>query len=401
MKKMKDNDLIMVCPGDVERDIAFFNNAMGNSSGTYTEDLNNTGIVYHGSNDYFKEFKSPINWFSDSVEYAKEYALWSNREGYIYECKLNIRNPFDCGYTGSRVYSLIPSIPYKFSTDFQKIISKLNISEDEIRPIIENIGVEYSDDDTTKGFNMRIDVVVRSSQFRDLLVKRGYTCVIAREKASGGKLVKTYGMFFSKDIDIQKIVELARVGSGEVETIEQYNKPKKEGVNMKKDTEILYEIEDELFKASGKKTFTDRPLGREKSTGDEIHLYYFDKDNYAYVNHTKDKVYAYFLNGKFTNLKDMANNLKESKGSDNMDKAQLRAFNILRKEPDVFAVIYRVTEKSGIKYIEPIRCYSQEDVDNYSKEHSKKLGKTNITIDVFYRSQLGKIGDALKSRSII
>ena len=57
MKKMKDNDLIMVCPGDVERDIAFFNNAMGNSSGTYTEDLNNTGIVYHGSNDYFKEFK--------------------------------------------------------------------------------------------------------------------------------------------------------------------------------------------------------------------------------------------------------------------------------------------------------------------------------------------------------
>lgn len=326
MKKKKDKGItIKYDAGDVESNIAFFNNAMGSNVGG---DGNSQGgvstgvgealkkamehIYYHGSLTLFKEFKSNItNWLADDIDYSLIYASWGSRNGYIYYCRVDDLNLYDCGYTGTRVYSLMPIKPYKKTEAMLKILNGLNLSEKEQNDLLKEVAIEYNEWERQEGYNLRIDVVTRSDAFRKLLKSKGYDGVKAQERNQNtNKLCNTLGIFKSSAIHIEKIDEVVKTGSGiELLPLEEELVVIKESENTKMNQISLSELEDKMVKITNRTTWIDKPLGRERATGDEIHLYYFNRDNYIYVNLTKNKVDAYVLEGEPVRLKE---SLKES-----------------------------------------------------------------------------------------
>lgn len=152
-------------------------------------------VVYHGSSALFDKFSSPINWFSKNIEYAKEFALWLGDKHYLYTCKINPKKLFDAGNTSERVFSLLPIKPFRFSDAFNKLIYKLGLKEDEVRPLLDQVIDEY--DVKNDGYQMRIDVFVRSTIFKNILIKKGYDGIKAIEQGN-----ECYGIFNPDDIEI-------------------------------------------------------------------------------------------------------------------------------------------------------------------------------------------------------
>jgi len=172
--------------------IEFFKNSQ------VRDDENRLLVVYHGTHKKFdkEEFTSQINWFSVSKDYAKEYGNWTNKDrngGHQYQCYLGCSRVLDCGSTDENIFTLRPIMPYDFSPVFKDILKSLNADEKEMRAMIEEVAEEY--DEPRNGYKMKIHVLTRSNQFKNLVVKKGY---------DGLKCIElghiTFGVFNANDI---------------------------------------------------------------------------------------------------------------------------------------------------------------------------------------------------------
>lgn len=381
MKKKKDKGItIKYDAGDVESNIAFFNNAMGsnvggdsNSQGGVStgvgESLNEEmeHIYYHGSLTLFKEFKSNItNWLADDIDYSLIYASWGSRNGYIYYCRVDDLNLYDCGYTGTRVYSLMPIKPYKKTDAMLKILNGLNLNEKEQNDLLKEVAIEYNEWERLEGYNLRIDVVTRSDAFRKLLKSKGYDGVKAQERNQNtNKLCNTLGIFKASAIHIEKIDEVVKTGSGiELLPLEEELVTIKESENRKMNQISLNELVDKMVKITNRTTWIDKPLGRERATGDEIHLYYFNKDNYIYFNLTKNKVYAYVLDGEPVRLKE---SLKESEDN---------------KVYGLFAYSHKLgnTKAEKVNDGNPIESGTRAEMEKAKKDYLASWNENNLDI---------------------
>ena len=163
----------------------------------------NKDIYFHGSiEDIQDSLNRPINWITKDFDYAKTFALDS---GYIYTCKVSIGNLFDVGKTDDRVFDLLPIKPYKFSKEFNEIVTKLNIDEKIIRDLISNVAKNYQ----VNEYKLKIKLVVNTLAFKNILKGLGYNGIKAIEYDSiNHKDVETYGIFDSvKIIDKESVKE--------------------------------------------------------------------------------------------------------------------------------------------------------------------------------------------------
>ena len=163
----------------------------------------NKDIYFHGSiEDIQDSLNSPINWITKDFDYAKTFALDS---GYVYTCKVSLGNLFDVGKTDNRVFDLLPIKPYKFSKEFNEIVTKLNIDEKIIRDLISNIAKNYQ----VNEYKLKIKLVVNTLAFKNILKGLGYNGIKAIEYDSiNHKDVETYGIFDSvKIVDKESVKE--------------------------------------------------------------------------------------------------------------------------------------------------------------------------------------------------
>lgn len=153
-------------------------------------------VVYHGTSKQFDDetFKSSINWFTADLDYAKGFGTWTGKKGFNYQCYLSCSKIFDCGLTDGPIFGLMPIKPYRFSSRFESIFKKLNTNEKLIRNMIEEVANEF--DEKENGYKMKINVLTRSSQFKDLLSGQGYDCMRCVENGN----VTTFGVFNSNQI---------------------------------------------------------------------------------------------------------------------------------------------------------------------------------------------------------
>ena len=157
-------------------------------------------LVYHGTTSKFSsnKFTSPINWFSSNKAYSRDFSeLNKDKAGYIYECYLNCSRPLYCGNTDGRVYELTPVKPYKFTKEFLSIINKLGISEDEARKLVKDIYSQYHENEDYE-YKAHIHVITRETLFKDLAVKKGYDCIVAKENGN-----TTIGAFNPESIKLK------------------------------------------------------------------------------------------------------------------------------------------------------------------------------------------------------
>ena len=167
-----------------------------------------SNMYYHGSMDKIEgDLNSPINWVTNSYEYAKTYAIG----GYVYTCDVTLGNLFDVGKVDTRVYDLLPIRPYKLSREFEAIVRKLNLNENVVKKLLDNIIDEYKFE--ANGYKMTISSVVRSTSFKRLLEGLGYDGIKAIEHDKiNNKDVDTFGIF-----DKVKIIKGEKVNESLVE----------------------------------------------------------------------------------------------------------------------------------------------------------------------------------------
>ena len=159
--------------------------------------------LYHGSAEKFDHFKQPITWLTDSYDYALEFSTFAADDSYIYTCEISDNlKLLDCGNTSVNCYSIFPITPYKLSPNLNKIVDKLKINEDEIRAIISEVAADF--DEPRDGYAMRLHVLTRSTQFRDLLISKGYDGVKCIEQG-----YNTWGIFYPNLIKIIDVENLA------------------------------------------------------------------------------------------------------------------------------------------------------------------------------------------------
>jgi hypothetical protein len=157
-------------------------------------------VVYHGTTKRFENevFNSSTNWFSSNPDYVRQFATLSrdNKEGgHKYLCYLNAVNLFDCGLTDDSIFVLAPiTTPYTFSRRFKQIVDKLNIDDKILREVIDEVAKFYKQ--SNKGYAMKIHLLTRSNQFKDLLVKQGYDGIRCIEQGNS----VTFGIFNANQI---------------------------------------------------------------------------------------------------------------------------------------------------------------------------------------------------------
>ena len=182
-------------------------------------EANNESYYYHGSTDAdIKELNHPINWITNSFDYARSFALATNDVGYVYKCNPNLGNIFDCGKTGNKVFDIYPIPPYRLSREFEALVRRLGLSEDKVNKLLENVIEEYAV--PNNGYKMRIDVVVRSVAFKRILESLGYDGIKALEfDKTTNKDVVTYGLF--NNVEIVDCDEVSKLNE------KNYNRPTK------------------------------------------------------------------------------------------------------------------------------------------------------------------------------
>jgi uncharacterized Zn finger protein (UPF0148 family) len=98
------------------------------------------------------------------------------------------------------------------------------------------------------------------------------------------------------------------------------------------------------------------------------------------------------------------NDLDESigKSKTDYDKAQVKSYNILKKNPKVFGVIYAFTQYGGKHILDrPLAKMSQSEIDDFVRSFSHGKESTKVVVDVMYQSQLNKVRAALEDRGLI
>lgn len=166
-------------------------------------------VMYHGSNSDFDEFSTPLAWFSADRRYASEYG------SRVYACYLDCRRPFVCGDTSlplfdsgmsaddvdagfMQAFSLgddIDDINFEDDVPFadsrvpvpsaaaEALRAKAKIGKAEFDAIIKDVRSQYSDPDADpNGWELRLDALTRSTEFRNALAARGYDSIAAREE---------------------------------------------------------------------------------------------------------------------------------------------------------------------------------------------------------------------------
>lgn len=214
-------------------------------------------VMYHGSDSDFDEFSTPLAWFSADRRYASEYG------SHIYACYLDCRRPFFCGDTSLPLFdsgmsaddidarfmqalSLGDDIDdIDFEDDAPLAVSRVpvpsaaaealraraKIGKAEFDAILEDVRSQYSDPDADpNGWELRLDALTRSSEFKDALAARGYDSIAAREEGhlcvaafrpESIKLVSNANPTRSRKIDEGKNACKAVCGSKAIRTTNQ------------------------------------------------------------------------------------------------------------------------------------------------------------------------------------
>lgn len=170
-------------------------------------------VMYHGSDSDFDEFSTPLAWFSADRRYASEYG------SRIYVCYLDCRRPFACGDTSLPLFDSgmsaddvdagfmqalslgdgIDDIDFEDdamdgaplagsrspvpSAAAEALRAKAKIGKAEFDATLKDVRSQYSDPDADpNGWELRLDALTRSSEFKDALAARGYDSIVAREE---------------------------------------------------------------------------------------------------------------------------------------------------------------------------------------------------------------------------
>ena len=214
-------------------------------------------VMYHGSDSDFDEFSTPLAWFSADRRYASEYG------SRIYACYLDCRRPFACGDTSFPLFDsgmsaddidarfmqalslgddiddidfeddaplAVSRIPVP-SPAAEALRAKAKIGKAEFDAILKDVRAQYSDPDADpNGWELRLDALTRSTEFRDALAARGYDSIAAREEGhfcvaafrpESIKLVSNANPTGSRKIDEGKNACKAVCGSKAIRTTNQ------------------------------------------------------------------------------------------------------------------------------------------------------------------------------------
>lgn len=190
------NDLNLVDEDLTKEQEEFFQNSV-------IRDSNGELIpMWHGTTIKFNEFKSPINWFTMSEDYAKEYATWSDSKPVYFQAYLNCQKPFNCGDTSEPIYDLLPIKPYKLSVASKKFIHKLGISEDDFLGLVKLENEQAPNERDLGGFKKKLHVITRMPEFAKIVASKGYDSLITKE--AGHVCVGVFNANDIKAIDNKK-----------------------------------------------------------------------------------------------------------------------------------------------------------------------------------------------------
>ena len=116
-------------------------------------------------------FKGDIIWFTSDYKYAKSYA--NAYKGIVVKAELDCDNTFDAGVTDDTMCRLFPiNYPFKLSPKMLELIHKLNMNEKEFWDVFSSL-----EKDKSEFYQYKIFTLVRTTQFRDLLISKGYDSV--------------------------------------------------------------------------------------------------------------------------------------------------------------------------------------------------------------------------------
>lgn len=166
---------------------------------------NKDTIYYHGTQEKFDNFKSPINWFTTNYGYAEEFALSLGSKHYMYEVNLDIKNVLHCGDTDTRVYGLLPVQPYKFTRSAINIMINLGVKEEEFRKLVSEIAEDY--DHKFDGYDVKLHTITRSPQFAKLCLDKGFKVLKTIEQGND-----CYGVLDKSLIKVVNVKEIDNDG---------------------------------------------------------------------------------------------------------------------------------------------------------------------------------------------
>ena len=130
--------------------------------------------MWHGTDVEFSEFTSPINWFANSKDYARQYAEWLGNTPVYYEAYLNCKNPFNCGDTSARVFDMIPN---KLSRESLALCRRLGIDDDDFKRLLK----QTSASDEADEYKLKLHTITRLTDFAELVKAKGYDSIITIE----------------------------------------------------------------------------------------------------------------------------------------------------------------------------------------------------------------------------
>ena len=153
-----------------KNDTTIINEEKTKNSGNF-----NIQNVFHGGphTTLHPNFKSTL-WFSEDFDYALDFG--EN----IFICNLSIKNMLDIGNTDGYIRGLIPT---QFNLDFTNLAHKLNLEPKDLLKIDRDAKNIYT--------------IVRTKEFKDLCVKKGYDGIKTIEEGNA-----CYGVFDISQVEI-------------------------------------------------------------------------------------------------------------------------------------------------------------------------------------------------------
>ncbi len=121
----------------------------------FNEDKKTTYILYHGSNNYFKEFDITEEYtlhgdaYGEGFYFTDSYAYASNFGKYIYECKIVLNNPIDLTNEKKAKDALLKLNSNNLNSNYNEIITEL-INGRNFKTAFYNIRKEQTIEDFKK-----------------------------------------------------------------------------------------------------------------------------------------------------------------------------------------------------------------------------------------------------------
>ena len=230
-------------------------------------------IWYRGtpnrSNDASK-FRGDIIWFTKDFKYAKSYA--NAYKGIVVKASIDCKNTFDAGITDDLMCKLFPiNYPFKLSPSMLKLMTKLHMSEDEFWKMFSSL-----ENDKSEFYQYKIFTLVRTTQFRDLLISKGYDSVRTVEFGS-----ECLGVFNNNQINLINYDEGIDNLFKKIYNIDE----NKRGSYMKK---INEDVSVDL-----KKSKLADYLGVDEEEIEEVDENHFNFEDAEYLVCTSDEAYNY------------------------------------------------------------------------------------------------------------